>query len=134
MLDPLQVFTSYGGHAKGPLVRQNGPQCLWNYLFRSALVLAHHPTAEAVTTEAFVLKANDCTSCAKKSGVPMLEMSKVLKREIQKTVDRVSLPLYLLSRLRCSMPHVHTWQVPLPRIISADRVEFEPSGALTATN
>ncbi|KAI0278252.1 hypothetical protein BC826DRAFT_894895, partial [Russula brevipes] len=43
--------------------RRYGPLCLWSYLYRSALVLARHPTAEVVTTEVFVLKGHDCPSC-----------------------------------------------------------------------
>jgi hypothetical protein len=31
----------------GPTSRRFGPWCLWNYLHRSASVLAHHPTAAA---------------------------------------------------------------------------------------
>ena len=79
---------------------RNGPRCLWNYLYRSALVLAHHPTAEAVTKEAFVQNTNDCTnaSCVQDMRGHMLEISVVLGREIKKTVQQVSLSLCPLSR------------------------------------
>jgi hypothetical protein len=71
--------------------RRSGPRCLWNYLYRSALVLAHHPTAGSVTTEAFVLKSNDCSSCAQYMRGDMLEIGAVLGREIKNAVQRVSL-------------------------------------------
>ncbi|KAH9992395.1 hypothetical protein BJV77DRAFT_1067683 [Russula vinacea] len=73
---------------------RNGPRCLWNYLYRSALVLAHHPTAEAVTKEAFVQNNNTCTnaSCVQDMRGHMLEISVVFGREIKKTIQRVPLP------------------------------------------
>jgi hypothetical protein len=32
------------------------PRCLWNYLHRSALVLAHHPSVEEITSDVFVTR------------------------------------------------------------------------------
>ena len=34
------------------------PLCVWSYLYRSALVLAHHPTLETIIVREFVQKAN----------------------------------------------------------------------------
>ena len=80
-------------NSAGSLARKSGPRCLWNYLYRSALVLAHHPTAE-VTTEAFILKTNDCHSCAQSMRGDMLEVGAVLGREIKNAIERVSLSLH----------------------------------------
>jgi hypothetical protein len=79
--------------------RRSGPRCLWNYLHRSAVVLAHHPTAEAITTEAFVLGSNDCHACPQYSQRHMLEVSAVLGGEIKKAVQQVSLSPYPLSHV-----------------------------------
>ena len=70
---------------------RSGPQCLWTYLYRSALVLAHHPTAEAVNADDFVLKACDCTQCPSETRRQMLEPSGVFGREVKKAVERVSM-------------------------------------------
>ena len=118
------------GDDMGSLVRSFGPRCLWNYLYRVVLVLAHHPSAEAVTTEAFVLKTNDCPSCAQDMRLHILEISAVLGREIMNTIKQVSLSA--VPYLRCPMVHAYTWQVPLPRGVSVDRVE--PSSAAPITN
>jgi hypothetical protein len=72
----------------GPAIR-SGPRWLWNYLYRSALVLAHHPTTDEISTEDFVLKTNDCRSCPP-SRLDMLEIGVVLRREISNAVKRVS--------------------------------------------
>lgn len=73
--------------------RKSGPLCVWNYFHRSALVLAHHPTPEAITTEAFVLEANDC-ACARFLRVYMIELSAIFGREIKNTILQVSLLSY----------------------------------------
>ena len=85
------------GDDTGSLIRSFGPRCLWNYLYRSVLVLAHHPSADAVTTEAFVLKTNDCPSCAQDMRLQILEISVVLGREIRNAIKQVSLSVYPLS-------------------------------------
>ena len=94
-----QTSTSHGPRShnyKGP-PRRSGPRCVWNYLHRSALVLAHHPNAEAITMETFVLKTNnDCPSCAQSMREDMLEISVVLGGEIKNAVKQVSLSLYPL--------------------------------------
>jgi hypothetical protein len=95
--------------------RRSGPLCLWDYLYRSALVLAHHPTAEQITTEAFVLKTNDCHACASSIRKDMLEVSVVLKREIENAIERVSLCLQC-SVMRAHRTHI--CQVPLPKALS----------------
>src|SRR5260370_9632223 len=66
------------------------PLCLWNYFHRSALVLAQHPTPEAITTEEFVLKTNDCPTCAPHVRAYMLEISVILGREIKKAIKQVN--------------------------------------------
>jgi hypothetical protein len=76
--------------------RRTGPLCLWSYLYCSALVLAHHPTPEAITEREFVLKNNDCRSCAKYMEGHLLYLSVVLGGEIKKAIERVSLSLYPL--------------------------------------
>ena len=128
MLDFMPQTSENNG--VGSPARKSGPRCLWNYLYRSALVLAHHPTAEAVTTEVFILKTNDCHSCAQSMRGDMLEVGVVLGREIKNAIERVSLSLYSLSQV-CDVQwcmHIF-WKVPLPKAVSA-----EPSGAATATN
>ena len=81
------------------------PRYMWNYLHRSALVLAHYPSAEAVTTEDFVLKSNiGCGSCLQYMREYLLEISVALGEEIKKAVERVGSS----SRspyLRCSKMH-----------------------------
>jgi hypothetical protein len=84
----------------GSLSKRSGPRCLWNYLYRSALILAHHPTAEAITMEDFVLKSIDCPYCAQSMQTRMLEISVGLGREIKNVVERVSSSLHLLSHVR----------------------------------
>ena len=109
---------------------RTSPRCMWNYLHRSALVLAHHPSAAAVTTEDFVMKSNGCTSCAQNMRGHVLELSVVLGGEIKKAVEQVSLSSHSPC-LRCSMMHSHTWQVPLPNAVS---VELSSAATATATN
>ena len=70
---------------------RTSPRCMWNYLHRSAIVLAHHPSAEAVTTEDFVLKSSGCSSCPQSMRGHVLELSVVFGREIKKAVEHVSL-------------------------------------------
>jgi hypothetical protein len=106
-----------------------GPRCLWNYLYRSALVLAHHPTA-AIAAEDFVLKSNNCRtgSCAKSMRGDMIEIGVVLGREIENAVKRVSLSLYY------PLSHVSDVQwcmlipcrFPYPRLSPWDRVPLLP--------
>jgi hypothetical protein len=113
--------------AQSERTRRSGPQFLWDYLYRSALVLAHHPIAEQITSEDFVLKTNKCYSCASSIRYGMLEVSVVLEGEIENAVKRVSLCLRCsgMSALR-----THIWQVPLPKAVS-----MEPStGSNAATN
>jgi len=77
-------------HDSQSRTKRYGPQCLWNYLYRSALVLAHHPAVEAVNKEDFILKAYDCTSCPSETRRQMLELSVIFGGEIKKAVERVS--------------------------------------------
>jgi hypothetical protein len=77
-----------------------GPRCLWNYLYRSEIVLVHHPSPDAVTKEAFVLANLDCPSCPSYTRHDLLGFSKVFGTQIQDAIDRVgvSLALDLLHR------------------------------------
>jgi hypothetical protein len=122
MLDFIP-HTSEGDDEEFLEKRSSGPRCLWNYLYRSALVLAHHPTAEAVTTEAFVLKSNDCTSCAQYLRGDMLEIGAVLGREIKNAVQRVSLSLPAVPYLRCMFIRS---RFPYPRLFPWDRLGPPP--------
>ena len=73
--------------------RKSGPLCLWNYFHRSAIVLAHHPTPEAIITEAFVLQANDCPTCARYLRTYMIELSLAFGRAIKSATMQVRLVL-----------------------------------------
>ena len=74
-----------------------GPRCLWNYLPRSASVLAHHPTAEAVTTKDFVQKSFDCARCLSRKRGDVLELSQIFGTEIENVIQRVSVLLWAQS-------------------------------------
>ena len=81
---------------------RNAPRCVWNYLYRSALVLARQPSAKAITTEAFVMESNKCDRCAQYMRGQLLEFSVLLGKEIKKAVEEVSLLLRLMSDV-CSV-------------------------------
>jgi len=95
----IQVLVGRRLSKKPPPGTRFGPRCLWNYLHRSAVVLAHHPTVDAVITEDFVLKDFDCAECPPSTRRDMLGFSRIFGAEIKKTVERVPLPetLRLLS-------------------------------------
>ena len=78
-------------HAPSHLIKltRYGPRYLWNYLHRSALVLAHHPNAEAVTAEPFVLKDMDCSYCMTNKRREMLECSRAFAAEIRRAIQQV---------------------------------------------
>ena len=78
-------------------VMRTAPRCVWNYLHRSALVLARHPSANAITTEAFVMESNRCEICAQYMRGQLLEFSVLLGEEIKEVVKKVSLSLCPLS-------------------------------------
>lgn len=80
----------------GSQVKRYGPLCLWNYLHRSALILARHPSAKAISAEDFVMKGCDCPSCPSDTRLHILEFRLVFVREIEKAVERVSVLLYPL--------------------------------------
>lgn len=67
----------------------SAPRSLWSYLHRSAVVLAHHPSAEAVMDEAFVLKGLDCAVCLTNRQADMLQFSRVFADEIIKAIEKV---------------------------------------------
>ena len=93
-----QAFSGFGSSAAPTgWSGRAAPRCIWNYLHRSALVLAHHPSVEAITSAAFVLKSNGCASCAKYMRGHLLELSVVLAGEIRKAVEQVCLSPYPLS-------------------------------------
>ena len=75
--------------------KRYGPRSLWNYLYCSALLLSHHPTAEEITTKDFVLKTNKCNSCSHTIRKDLLEVSDLLWREVKNAVKRVSLSLII---------------------------------------
>ena len=97
-------------------VTRYGPQYLWNYLHRSALVLAHHPNADAVTEETFVLKDMKCDDCITKKRLEMLECSHAFAAEIRRVIKQVGSQLgkFLLTLLNNAQ--FATWQVPLPTL------------------
>lgn len=86
-------------HDSQSRTKRYGPQCLWNYLYRAALVLAHHPAAEAIDKEDFILKSCDCTLCPSETRRQMLELGVIFGGEIKKAVERVSILLYPLSHV-----------------------------------
>jgi hypothetical protein len=66
-----------------------GPRCLWNYLHRSAIVLAHCPSPNAITAETFVFEQFDCTSCSSYIRHDLLAFSKVFGTEVQRAIAEV---------------------------------------------
>jgi BTB/POZ domain-containing protein len=130
-----QTSTSHDGaiindDGKESSLRRTGPLCLWSYLYRSALVLAHHPAPEAITGRDFVLKANDCRSCGQYMEGHLLELSVVFEGQIKKAIEQVSLSLYpSLCCLQGLTVHAHTLQVPLPKAVS-----LRPSSNDTISN
>ena len=81
---------------------RRGPRYLWNYLHRSALVLAHHPNADAVTGEAFVLRdMKQCGDCKTEKRLEMLECSHAFAAEIRRVINQVGSQLsqFLLAPL-----------------------------------
>jgi hypothetical protein len=99
-----------------------GPRYLWNYLHRSALVLAHHPNADAVTAEAFVLKDMKCSYCKTNKRLEMLECSHAFAAEIRRVIKQVGSKLgkFLLTPLNNAQ--FATWQVPLPTVEGVDNI------------
>ena len=97
-------------------ITRYGPRYLWNYLHRSALVLAHHPDADAITKEAFVLKDMKCDDCKIKKRLEMLECSQAFAAEIGRVIEQVGSHLshFLLKPLNNAQ--FATWQVPLPTL------------------
>ena len=103
-------------------VTRYGPRYLWNYLHRSALVLAHHPNADAVTKEAFVLKDLKCPGCINNKRLDMLECGQAFAAEIRRVIKQVGSQLsqFLLTLLHNSQ--FATWQVPLPTLEGGDNI------------
>ena len=97
-------------------VTRYGPRYLWSYLHRSALVLAHHPNADAVTEEAFVLRDMKCYACLTNKRLEMLECSHAFAAEIRRVIKQVGSQLsqFLLTLLNNAQ--FATWQVPLPTL------------------
>ena len=69
-----------------------GPRCLWNYLHRSAMFLAHCPNADAVTTDDFVLEIFDCPSCPVHTRHDLLGFSKMFGIQIKEAIAKVWIP------------------------------------------
>ncbi|KAH9975839.1 hypothetical protein BGW80DRAFT_1250716 [Lactifluus volemus] len=95
---PVQSFwpakQNFDFRDNNPLKRTRlAPWRLWNYLQRSSSILAHHPTAKAVSEEGFVLeKPFDCSSCPLGTREDILEFSRIFAMEVEKAVEKVSLP------------------------------------------
>lgn len=103
------------------LEKKSGPRCFWRYLYHSALVLAQHPTAEIVTTEAFILDINDCYSCPRSMRADMLEVGAALRREINKVVRRVSLILSYICDVQVQWCMLIPGRLPYPRLFPWNR-------------
>jgi hypothetical protein len=97
-----------------------GPRYLWNYLHRSALVLAYHPNADEVTAEAFVLEDMKCDHCIANKRLEMLECSHAFAAEIRRVIKQVGSQLskFLLTLLNNAQ--FATWQVPLLPLPTVD--------------
>ena len=100
-----------------------GPRYLWNYLQRSALVLAHHPNADAVAAESFVLKDIDCPQCSPNKRREMLECSRAFVAEIRQAIEQVGNDFVYSCRHRLNSA---AWQVPLPTVVG-DINDISPS-------
>jgi BTB/POZ domain len=85
--------------SRGIKTKRFAPWCLWNYLHRSASVLAHHPTAEAVTTQDFIFKFFDCSNCSSETREDMVGFSRIFATEIEKAVEQVSVSIWLQSHV-----------------------------------
>jgi BTB/POZ domain len=85
--------------SRGIKTRRFAPWCLWNYLHRSASILAHHPTAEAVTTQDFIFKFPDCSNCSSETREDMLGFSQIFATEINNAVEQVSVSIWLQSHV-----------------------------------
>jgi hypothetical protein len=72
-----------------PIRQLYGPRCLWNYLHRSAIVLAHCPTPNAITVETFVFEQFDCTFCSSYTRHDLLAFSKIFGTEVQRAIAEV---------------------------------------------
>ena len=83
-----------------------GPRCLWNYLFRSSSVLAHHPANAEITTEAFVLESNNCQACAESVQGEMIQISVILGKMVKQAIEQVSSSFYLLSMFNSACSYV----------------------------
>ena len=127
MPDVTDLTSTYSEARPFPPARPVGwsgrtaPRCMWNYLHRSALVLAHHPSVEAITSDAFVMKSNGCDKCAQYMRGHLLDLSVVLAGEIRKAIEQVGLSLYPPSHAyNVQWLHGYTRQVPLPKGVSEE--------------
>jgi hypothetical protein len=66
------------------------PRCLWSYLHRSALLLAHHPSVEAITKPTFVFQNMNCRHCSHDRRADLLDFSQLLATEVQKVIEKVT--------------------------------------------
>ncbi|KAH9967371.1 hypothetical protein BC827DRAFT_1173693 [Russula dissimulans] len=74
-----------------------GPRCLWNYLQRSAIILSHRPTADAVTIQDFVLGEFNCAECSSRTLLYMLGFCEIFGGKVKRAVEQVPLPESLRS-------------------------------------
>jgi hypothetical protein len=96
----IESSGSFGGHSvSSSMGPRYGPRCLWNYLLRSAFILAHHPAAEAITAKDFVLKSLKCPTCPSGIQRDLLEFSQIFGTEIKKALEKVSVLPWLQSHV-----------------------------------
>jgi hypothetical protein len=67
------------------------PRYLCSYLHRSALLLAHSPSAEAIMAHSFVLKDMNCDACSKSKTCRegMLDFSRLFATEVNTAIEKV---------------------------------------------
>jgi BTB/POZ domain len=68
---------------------KSAPRCLWSYLHRSALLLAHHPSVEAITKPTFVFQNMNCRHCSHDRRADLLDFSQLMAAEVQKAIEKV---------------------------------------------
>jgi hypothetical protein len=85
IMDDIDISIKLSPFSSG----RRAPRYLWSYLHRSALLLLRHPSAEAVTAEAFVLKGLDCPHCSDNRRADMLDFSRFFALEVQRAIEKV---------------------------------------------
>jgi len=75
-----------------PRKERYGPSGVWDYVHRSAVVLARHPAADTITTLDFILEGFDCPDCPLTLSKTMRRFSQIFAKAIAKVVAQVPLP------------------------------------------